>query len=304
MIRQLGSYGDVFLLTVLWAPALLLIRIAVEEIPPISLVALRLAGAALFLSLWTRLKRISLPNDSSVWFRCAVWGFLASALPFTLLSYSLVGMESIYGNVILGAMPITTAILGHYLLSSEQLSWQKAAGFGLGFMGILVLSLPSLMDPHAQQSVYGLVACIISAMSYSCGMVYAKLKLQDQKGIAGPTMQMITSACYMTPLALFFDRPWTWEAPSSTAWICVGFLTIPGTALAFVVYLWIVARRGPTHLSQVGYIIPILGTVLGATILGEHPELNFYMALLCIMLGLAMVQSAPQQQVATAARGR
>ena len=129
-------------LGLLWGSSFLLIKVAVREIPPLTLVAGRVACAAVILVLLVRLRGLRLPPPGPVWGVFLAMGALNNALPYTLITLGEVTIDSGLASVLNASMPIFTILLAHLLLAEERLRWEKLLGVVLGLAGGLARAPP------------------------------------------------------------------------------------------------------------------------------------------------------------------
>jgi len=277
---------NILLLAFLWGPSFLFIKIAVVELPPITLVALRIGFSALLLLAILKYQKIPFPRDFKLWKQCFFMGIVASSLPFVLFSLSLQHIDSILTSLINGTTPITTIILANYFLKDERFTFNRLFGVLLGFSGFLVLFLPTILTGDASSDSFGMACSLGASFCYAIGMVYARKNIKAPKEpLVLPTLQLFTSLIYLIPLALFIDPPFNPKAISLTVWTSIAALGFLGTAFAFIVYYKIIMKYGATALSTVTYILPLFSITLGVLFLEESLSLQFCIATMLILLG-------------------
>lgn len=276
------------LLAALWGPSFLFIKVAVEDIPPLTLVLGRVAIGATFLLivLWAGGRR--LPRERRLWRHLAVVAMLHNALPWVLLSWGEQYIDSALASILNGTTPIFTIILAHFLVPGDRLTASKMLGVLLGFAGLFLLILPSLAD-GAQASTWGLIAVTAAAAIYGVAMIYSRNHLRGLPPLVAPASQLLLATAYMAPLALLFDRPWALPLPSTAALLSLLLLGILGTGLAFIVYYRLLETANPTYISMVTYVIPIFGVILGVIVLGEQLTWYALAGFAFILLGVMVV---------------
>lgn len=283
-----GVFLGLIFLALLWGPSFLFIKVAVHDIPPFTLAAGRvvLAAGALFLVL--RLQGRSLPKFGPVWKHFAVMGIASNALPFVLFCWGEQYIDSALAAILNGTTPIFTIILAHFFTTDDHLTPTKSIGVVLGFAGLIAMLGPALAG-GLQATTWGLLAITVAAASYGVAVVYARQNLRGQPPLIGPTAQLIIASIVLVPISLIIEQPYRLPWP---AWPAVGSLltlALLGTALAFVIYYWILERASATFLSMVTYMVPIVGTTLGVMVLNERPGWNAYLGCVLIILGIMVV---------------
>lgn len=223
------------LLTALWSPSFLFIKLAVHDLPPVTLAAWRVSLAAVLLSSLLLFKRQPLPRSRSFWAHMSIMAFFTSVLPFCLFSFAEQTIESAVAAILNGTTPMFTALMAHYLIPSDRLTPQKALGISLSIVGLLFLFLPNI-QAGMTATVPGMVAATVASFSYSVSHIYGKKFVMGQQPLVSPTAQLILSSLYLMPLALWIDPPSTLPVPSASAMFGIAGLAVFGTFLAFIVF--------------------------------------------------------------------
>lgn len=275
-------------LAALWGPSFLFIKVAVGEIPPMTLAMGRVGLASVALYAILRLQGRQLPGWDGIWKHFAVMGFFSNALPFALFSWGEIYIDSALAAILNGTTPLFTIILAHYLIDDEHMTPVKAGGVLLGFGGLAMLIAPSLLG-GVQATSWGLVAVTVAAASYGVAIVYGRKKLRGLPPLVGPNAQLIMATLYLIPLSLLLERPFQMPVPSWAAAGSLLMLSMFGTALAFVIYYRVMEITSATYLSMVTYLVPVFGLILGVVVLNEQPGWNAYLGCALILLGVMVV---------------
>ncbi len=275
-------------LAALWGPSFLFIKVAVEEIPPLTLVLGRVAVGAAFLLIVLLSQGRRLPTDRRLWRHLAVVAMLHNALPWVLLSWGEQYIDSALASILNGTTPLFTIILAHFLVAGDRMTVPKMLGVLLGFAGLFLLILPSLSG-GAQASTWGLLAVTAAAAVYGVAMIYSRNHLRGLPPLVAPASQLLLATGYMLPVALLVDRPWTLDRPSTVALGSLFLLGILGTGLAFIVYYRLLETANPTYISMVTYVIPVFGVILGVLVLGEQLTWYALAGFALILLGVMVV---------------
>lgn len=282
------------LLSSLWGPSFLFIKIAVVDFPPMTLVAIRLSVAAVILYAILRLSGRTLPMDWAFWRKFLIMGFFANAFPFTLFSFGEQFADSGAASILNGATPIFTVLIAHFFIFDERLTGARLGGVLIGFVGILLIFFPdfqALLRGEGLQggmATLGLLSFIGAAACYGVAIVYGRLKLRGLPPLVGPAAQLICSSALILPFSLFFDRPFS----LSPGWPAIGaalVLGVFGTAFAYLVYYRLVDSAGATFISLVTYLLPPIGVILGIAFLNEQPGWYSLAGLALIIAGVMVV---------------
>lgn len=297
---QLRKLGLLVLLAGLWGPSFLFIRLAVHEVPPITLVAGRMVGATALLYALLRLRGGRLPREPRVWAHFAWLAFIGTAVPFVLVGWGEQYIDSALASILNGTVPLFTLLLAHFWTKDDRLTRVKVIGVALGLLGAVVLIAPTLQG-GMRLGALGLVACTVSSLCYGIAGVHARVHLRGLPPLVAPTMQFALCALYLVPVSLIVDRPWALGSLSFTAWFAWAGLVVLGTVAAFVVYYRLLEIATASYISMVTYLIPVVGVILGVTVAGERLEWNAYAGCAAILLGVLVINGLPRAR--DAARG-
>lgn len=221
-------------------------------------------------------------------------GFFGNALPFALIGIGEQSIDSSTAAIMMGIMPITTVILAHLTIKEEPFTLKICVGILLGFSGLVVLvgadALAGLTATTAGQfSVLGAAIC------YAINTVYVR-KSNASGGLKLATGSLICGAIMVTPICLWIDSPWT-ITPSAEGTASVIILSVFSTAVATVMYFHLVKQLGAATMSQVNYVIPVLGTIWGVTFMSEPLKASSIVALVLVLCGVAIISSQKRRVV-------
>ena len=276
------------LLTMMWSPSFLFIKLAIGEIPVCTLVTLRVSLAALLLGAIMLWQRRSFPADGKFWWHSTLFAFLSSIFPFCMFCCAEQTIDSALAAVLNGSTPMFTAVLAHLFIPSDRVDAQKGAGIALSLFGLLLLFWPALQQ-GVSGTVVGMAAASLGAFSYAVSHVYAKKYVSGQAPFVAPTAQLMLSGLLLAPFALFFDHPFALPMPSWNALLGVGGLAIFGTFFAFIIYYRMLEISGPTAISMTACFFPVVGMLLGYLFLEEAITLGSLFAAGLILMGIALV---------------
>jgi len=277
-----------FILGGLWGSSYLFIKVAVAEVPPLTLVAGRLVLAAAILWVVLLAARQAMPRSRRLWATFAVMGLLNGAVPYSLIFWSEQVISSGLASLLQATMPLFTVLLGHFLMRDERLTAGRVAGVLLGFVGVGLLMLPDLRQ-GAHANLLGQLAMVASSVSYAGAALVARSRLRGQPALVSTTGQLTMGAVWTVPLSLLVDGPprAVPSLPALGSWLG---LTILGTVIAYVIYFKLIERTSAAFVSTVTYIIPVFGLILGAVVLGESLSATLLVSLGLILAGVLLVR--------------
>ena len=284
-------------LSVLWGGSFFFIGVAVTELPPFTIVVLRVALAALALHIIVRAMGQSMGLDLRIWLAFLGMGVLNNAIPFSLIVWGQTHIASGLASILNAMTPIFTVIVAHALTQDEKLTGARLAGVVTGFVGVVIMvggeALVGLgTDVLAQLAVLG------AALSYAFAGVFGRrFKAMGVSPLQTATGQVTASAVLLLPVMLLVDQPWSLPVPSGATIAAVLALALLSTALAYILYFRILATAGATNLLLVTFLIPVTAILLGLTILGEHLAAKHVVGMVLIGLGLAAIDGRPWRAV-------
>jgi drug/metabolite transporter (DMT)-like permease len=280
-------------LSVLWGGSFLFVGVAVKELPPLTIVLLRVGLAALALLVVVAAIGMPLPRDRRVWAAFFCMGLLNNAIPFTLIAWGQSHIPSGVASIFNATTPLFTVVVAHYWTSDEKMTAGRLAGVIVGLAGVIVMigeaALHSLnVDVVAQ------MAMLAAAFLYAVSGVYGRrFKAMGVEPLATAAGMLTASSVLLLPVTLIVDRPWQMAVPSLAAVAAMLGLALLATALAFILYFRLLASAGATNLLLVTFLIPVSAIVLGATLLGERLEPKHFAGMALIGLGLAAIDGRP-----------
>ena len=279
------DYMLLFGLSAIFGMSFIFTNISVQEIPPLTVAAGRLLIALLIVYPIMRIQKQRLPAIGKIWLTIFLSGLLGNALPFALISWGQVKVEAGLAAIFMAVMPLATIVFAQFLTADERINRWKLIAVLLGFAGIVVLmgfdSLSDLGDETLRQ-----LAILLAAFCYALNAIVTR-KLTSIPKYSMTSALMIAACVLIVPFSLVLDQPLS-LSPTASSLMAILALAIGPTAIATMLILIIIDRSGATFLSQINFMVPLLGVVFGAVLLQEKLSANAYWALVIIILALAM----------------
>ena len=280
----------ILLLASLWGPSFLFIKVAVHEIPPLTMAAARVTIAALILLVVLRLRKRALPKGRHMWLKFTIAGLFGNAMPFVLLNWGELYIDSALAAILNGTTPLFTLVIAHFFTDDDRLSTRKIIGAIIGFGGLLVLVAPSLFG-GVEATTLGLLAVLLAAFCYGVNIVFTRTYLRGLPGLVAPAAQLSMASVLLIPVALLVDQPYQLAFPSLPAVSSLFALAIIGTGLAFIVYYRLLETTPASSMAMVTYLIPVFGIFLGVVVLNETLSWNAYVGCSLILIGVMVVNN-------------
>lgn len=269
-------------LSILWGGSFLFVELALQGLPVLTIVWLRVAGAAGLLALWLMLIGPGFPKGRRNWGALGLMGLLNNAVPFTLLVMAQGQITGGLASILNATTPLWTVLVAHVFTQDERITKAKALGLALGFAGVLVIA-----GGGGAASLWAVAACLGAALSYGFSGVWGRrFKAMGLAPLQVAFGMLASSALILLPLWAVIDRPWAMDLPAARPLAAVAALAVLSTALAYILYFRLLAQAGAVMLSLVTFLIPASAIGLGVVILGEPVMPRHLAGLALILLGL------------------
>lgn len=271
------------LLATCWGSAYTFIKVGIETIPPVTLIAARTLIAGALLVAILRLRGLCLPKDRAVWGRFLVQACLNSAVPFTLIAWAEQSVDAGLAVILNSLTPVVTFLITAFVTRHEAVSSRKLAGVVAGLTGAsLIIGVGALNG--LGRDVLAQLAVVTATVCYACAAIYGK----NFKGL-DPMMpaagSLICGAALLLPASLVIDHPWT-LSPSPSSLVALLALSAFSTSLAFVIYFRLVHTLGSVATTSQAYLRVPIGVAIGAIFLGERLSLSSWIGLAFVMVGV------------------
>jgi len=273
-------------LSVLWGATFFFIAVALPEVPPLTLVLLRVAIAALALLPLVFAFGHRLPATPGAWWPFVVQATINNVIPFTLIVYGQTRIAGSLAAVLNATTPLFTLIVFR-LFAGEALTRAKLAGVLLGIAGVGILVGPAALGSNGS-TVVGMLCILGGAMSYAVSALWMR-RLRDIPPLVSSAAQLTCSSVMLLPIAAVADQFWSLPVPGAPAIAAVLGFALLSTALAYIVFFRISATAGPGNVMLVTLLIPVTATALGVLILGETLTANQVAGALVIASGLVVI---------------
>jgi drug/metabolite transporter (DMT)-like permease len=282
---QLFNWVLLLALVALWGTSFLIISISVDTIEPVSVVFYRLVLGALVLSLVVFARGQAFPRSARVWLGFLVMAIAGNALPFFLISWGQQSINSGTAGMIMAVMPLMTMLFAHYLVEDETLNRYKIIGFSMGISGVALLLGP-VFEGGGRALLSGL-AIFTAATCYAINAILIK-RLPRFSPMVGACGVLIMASLVILPFWLLFapDN----KSISDDSMLAVIWLGIGPTGIATIILFAIIDRAGPTFLSTINYLIPVVAFFCGAWLLSEPVSWHHFVALAAILSGIAITR--------------
>jgi drug/metabolite transporter (DMT)-like permease len=274
-------------LSVLWGGSFFFAEIALESLPPLTIVTLRVGLAAITLWLVVLALKLPIPNSPPIWITFLTMGLLNNVLPFSLIVWGQSQISSGLAAILNATAPLFGVIVAGILLRDESATPLKITGVVVGFAGVIVMmDLSSI----ATSSLLAQLAILAAALSYACASVYGRrFKATGLNPILVAAGQVTGSTLLLLPIALWVDGNDHYANVPTQVWAAIISLAVFSTAAAYILYFKLLASAGATNILLVTLLVPVSAILLGWLFLEESLQTPHIIGMAMIALGLSAI---------------
>ncbi|WP_221089584.1 drug/metabolite exporter YedA [Deinococcus aquaedulcis] len=266
------------LVYVVWGSTYFGIKVAIETLPPLGMLAARFVVAGALLLAFLRWR-------GAPWPTAREWG--ASALVGTLLLGGGTGLvtlaerdaSSSVAAMIIAVSPLFAALFGR--LWGERTGGREWLGIGVGLAGIALLNVGEL-----RATPLAALLLILAPICWTFGSQWSR-RLPLPAGLMGSAAEMLTGGAVLLTLSVLLGE--RWGTPSAASLWALGYLTVFGSLVAYSAYMYLVAHTRPALATSYAYVNPVVAVLLGVGFGGERLGTLGWVALAVILAGVLLV---------------
>ena len=278
------------LLSAIWGSAFFAIKISVETINPITVASLRLIIGSIILFLYFKYKDLKFIYSKKIIFQIFLIGLIGNFIPFSLISWSEMYIQSNTAGLLLSVAPILTLIFSHFLTKDDKFSLLKFLSIIIGLIGVLfIFDIQNLIyNSDSSKFIIPKLFIIIAAFGYVISSILA-YNMRHMNSVTLTTFVTIFAALISIPFLIYFEFK-SISSYSLNSMISLFYLGAFPTALAFLIRFHIIAKAGPIFLSYVAYLIPVFAILWGYIFLNEKINSSTLVGVILILLGVFISQ--------------
>ncbi len=286
---KIHQYVLLVLLGAIWGSSFFLIKITLETVSPITLTAFRLFFAFLTLTALVFVLGKKFPTDLRTWRRYIVIAVTGNIVPFILISWGELHIESGMAAILMSVVPLTALIVAHFWTDDEKMSLPKIIGTLVGFAGVILLVGPEVLEGLGD-SVLGQLAVAFASFCYGATSVYArKTGLVKLDPIVNGSAILLCAAIMAIPMAFILEDPLALD-PSLKSVGALISLAVLSTAIAYIILYYLLGTAGANFTALNNYLVPVFGMVWGFVFLSESYDTEAFVALAIILFGIIITQ--------------
>jgi drug/metabolite transporter (DMT)-like permease len=280
------EYLLLVVLALLWGSSYLFLKIAVETIPPVTLIASRVTIAAILLSIIVVWKKQALPRDTRTLLRLLLQSFLNSIGAWTVLAWGQQYVESSLSSVLNSTSPLFIFFITYFFTRHEATGLIKLAGASLGVFGVVLIVGADALQGLGQQLIAQL-AVLSGAMMYAGAAIYGK-NFSHLHPTVTAAVTMIWATVFLIPLSIAIDQPWTIQPSAKSIWAALA-LGVLCTGFALLIYFRLLRTLGSMGTASQSYLRAGVGVMLGIVVLGEHITPVMAIGIGAAILGVVLI---------------
>ena len=288
-----SDYFILILLSLIWASAFFNIKIATYSYGPITIAFLRIFFGMIPVLLLCFYKKIKIEVFSKDWKWFAAIGVINLVIPFFLIAYGVQKVQSNLAAILMSTTPISATILAHLFIDKEKINLVKILGIILGFLGIVYLFSENLLIND--KNLFSALMILVGSTFYVIGGILT-LKISHKKNENVTASILIWGTIFVCPISLIIEQPWNLN-PSLESTLSLIYLGVFPTGIAWLLRFMILKRNGLVFQSQVAYLIPIFGVILGYLFLNELVTSKILISLFIVILGIYFVKKSGDKKI-------
>lgn len=276
------------MLAAMWGSSFLMVKIALRDFSPVEALTGRMAIAALFFTAALLIRQKRIERSRKAWVLMAAMAFIGNVVPYLLINWGQTKVETGTAAILIGIVPLVTAVLAQAFVRGERFHLWKAVGIAVGFAGVVVLfGGPQLSG--GQGVMWGAGAILLAALGLAGGTILADTA-GDYHSIPIGFGVMWIATLVSVPIWLATSGGALPEHVSRQSVAAVAGLAIFSTALPTLLLIYLVRSAGPTFAGFTNYLVPVIGVALGIAFLDEPLTWNAVAALGLIIAGIVAGQ--------------
>jgi len=288
-----SDYFILVLLSLIWASAFFNIKIATYSYGPLTIAFLRIFFGMIPVLLLCFFKKIKIEVFSKDWKWFAAIGVINLVIPFFLIAYGVQKVQSNLAAILMSTTPISATILAHLFIDKEKINLVKILGIILGFLGIVYLFSENLLIND--ENLFSALMILVGSTFYVIGGILT-LKISHKKNENVTASILIWGTIFVCPISLIIEQPWNLN-PSFESTLSLIYLGVFPTGIAWLLRFMILKRNGLVFQSQVAYLIPIFGVILGYLFLNELVTSKILISLFVVILGIYFVKKSGDKKI-------
>ena len=291
MIQKPKKYLAILIfitLSLIWSSTWMAIKIGLETVQPFYSAGIRFFLAFIFLSTFAIIKGLTFPKKFKEHLFFVGFGIVNYLVGYAAVYWGEQYINSGLASVLFAIMPFYTLILSIWLLPSETITIKKVMGLIVGLAGVIII-FSDQIQISTNNAIYGMIIISIAPAFSATGTLIAKRKIATIHPVILNTLPIFYCSIAFFLLSLAFENP-SQAVFDTNAILSVVYLALFGTAIAFVLYFWMLSHQSAVLMSMITFVTPPLALVWGWVILNEQITYFLLIGLLFILMGIFLAR--------------
>jgi drug/metabolite transporter (DMT)-like permease len=286
MSLRLRIYSGFFVICILWGSSWAAVKLGLETVPTFLSLGIRFTIATIILGLFIAVRRLKVPRDNNFWKLALILCVASFTLPFVLIYWAQLQVNSGLASVLFATFPLWVAILSHFFLPNERITPQRIIGVIFGFTGVAIIFNNGFSDVSSK-AILGMTALIIGAIIQAFSLIALRNHGKDMHPVMLTFWPMLMSAVIMFAISIVTENYSTvlFDAKAIGSLI---YISIFCTVTTFVIYFWLIKHVEAVILSLSAFITPVIAVFIGVIFLGEGFTSTAYIGTTIVLLGVAI----------------
>ncbi|TCZ77151.1 DMT family transporter [Paenibacillus albiflavus] len=282
--------GVIFLIGIsfIWGSQFFFTDIIISSVSPVTLAAAKAFVGAITLTLiyilFSKKEQspivLRYPRKRLMLLYTAI-AFFEAIIPFFLIGWGQQRVSSSMASIIMGTIPIFTLLI-LFLFKVSRLRLMHFISIGVGFVGILLIILPSLTIDITNQSLWGMAALIFASLSFAISLVLIE-KLPPMSSVLAMRNILFIASIVLIPASFILESPLSIRLTSIEI-LCLLILGIFHAGIVYMMFNLLIQQSGAAFASLTNYFVPVIGVILGTVLLGDQIDSKTWLALLVILI--------------------
>ncbi|MDZ7823768.1 MAG: DMT family transporter [Ahrensia sp.] len=287
------DFALLLLVAFIWASAFIAIKIAVVDVGPLWLAAIRVAIGAIVLAPYAIYRGIVLPSSIRIWALVTTMAVFNVVIPFFLISWAELTIDAGVTSLLMGIGPFLALLGSHFFTTDDKINTRKSIGVAFGFCGVLAIVGWDAVTQLGGQNLLAQLAAIGGSVCYViAGILIRRIDIPPTRLAF---LALAIGTLVLVPVALMVDGA-PQSMPSSNALYALIFLGVFPTGIAYILRFYLINKVGYSTFSMSINLIPVFGIFLGFLILNEPLAPQVIIALMLVLIGLFIMKSGGPKQ--------
>ena len=287
---SLKGWSLLLMLALIWGGSFTANHAALAQMPVATVVAFRVAGAAMVLWAYIGLARLPVPKTWAFARSALILGVFNNVVPFSLIVWGQTHIASGLAGILNASTALFSVLVAAAFFPDERLGPRRLLGVILGLAGVAVVIGPDALQ-HFDLTSLGQLAILGAGLSYAGAAAFGRQALRGIRPEVGAAAMLTVSALIMVPTALVTGG--VPPLPQGQTLIALLYLALIASALAYRLFYTILQEAGAGNLGLVTLLITPFAILFGAVLFHESLPSHAFGGLALLMFGLVVLDGRP-----------